>query len=88
MSRTMLYLFLAGAATGATVALLMAPRSGAETRRRLKQTGDHLAEKASRVGSAISVAYRTATSAGNEGFVRASDGSPARASASIAPPHH
>lgn len=88
MSRTMLYLFLAGAATGATVALLTAPRSGAETRRRLKQTKDHLVVKASRVGSAFSEAYRSATAAGKGGFVRTSDGSPARASASIAPPHH
>lgn len=88
MSRTMLYLFLAGAATGATVALLMAPRSGAETRRKLKQTTDHLARQASRVGSAIGVAYRTATTAGKEAPVRAIEGSTARASASIAPPHH
>lgn len=88
MSRTMLYVFLAGAAAGATVALLTAPHSGAETRRKLKQTKDHLANKASRVGSAISEAYRSATTAGKEGFVRTINGAPARASASIAPPHH
>lgn len=32
--------FLAGAAVGATVALLLAPHSGAETRRRLKAKAD------------------------------------------------
>src|SRR5262245_10670406 len=80
MNRTLLYFFLAGAATGATVALLTAPQSGAETRRKLKQAKEHLADRASRVGSAISEAYRSATTAGKEGFVRTMNGSPARAS--------
>jgi len=86
--RTLLYFFLAGAATGATVALLTAPQSGAETRRKLKQAKEDLAGRASRVGSAISEAYRSATTAGKEGFVRTMNGAPARASASIASPHH
>jgi len=88
MSRTWLYFFLAGAATGATVALLTAPQSGAETRRKLKQAKEHLADRASRVGSAISEAYRSATTAGKEGFVRTMNGSPARASGSISASNH
>jgi gas vesicle protein len=84
----MLYFFLAGAATGATVALLTAPQSGAETRRKLKQARQDLTNRASRVRSAISEAYRSATTAGKEGFVRTMNGSPAGASASIATSHH
>ncbi len=87
-SRTLLYCFLAGAATGATVALLTAPRSGAETRRKLKQAREDLADRASRVGLAISGAYRSATTAGKEEFVRTMNGPPARASTSIAEAHH
>jgi gas vesicle protein len=87
-SRTLLYFFLAGAATGATVALLTAPQSGAETRRKLKQAKEHLADRASRVGSAIGEAYRSASTAGKEGFVRTMNGSPARASGSIAASNH
>ena len=87
MSRTMLYFFLAGAAAGATVALLTAPQSGAETRRKLRLTKDQLAHKASRVGSAISEAYRSATTAGKDGFVRTLNGAPARAAAPTAPHH-
>ncbi|HKQ96251.1 MAG TPA: YtxH domain-containing protein [Candidatus Polarisedimenticolia bacterium] len=84
MTRTAIYLFLAGAAAGATVALLTAPRSGAETRRRLRQTKDQLADRVTRVGSAITEAYRSASSAGKEGFVRTMKGSSPRAAASIA----
>lgn len=42
----MLFAFLAGAAVGAATALMFAPASGAETRRRLKKTTHDVAEKA------------------------------------------
>jgi gas vesicle protein len=84
-SRTLLYFFLAGAATGATVALLTAHQSGAETRRKLKQTKDQLTDRASRVSSAITEAYRSATTAGKEGFVRTMNGAQ---SVSIPSSHH
>lgn len=87
-TKTVLYLFLAGAAAGATVALLTAPQSGAETRRKLKQAKDQLAVRASRVGSAIGEAYRGAKSAGREGFVRTMNGAPVGATSPIAGPHH
>src|SRR5213593_1654793 len=51
-SRTMLY-FLAGITAGAAVALLTAPQSGRETRRKLKQVKDDVTDRASRVGAAI-----------------------------------
>ena len=83
-----MYFFLAGAVTGATVALLTAPQSGAETRRKLKQAKEKLADRASRVGSAIGEAYRSATSAGKEGFARTMNESPVRDSASVSASHH
>ncbi|HEV8120682.1 MAG TPA: YtxH domain-containing protein [Candidatus Polarisedimenticolia bacterium] len=70
MSNTrIMMLFLAGAATGAAVALLTAPQSGRETRRKLKQATDDLVKQASRVGSAVQEAYRRGTEAGKEAFV-------------------
>ena len=65
MMKTVL-LVLGGAAIGATAALLTAPMSGVETRRKLKQVGDDLAERASRVVPVIQEAYRKATVAGKE----------------------
>jgi gas vesicle protein len=63
-------LFLAGAATGAAVALLTAPQSGRDTRRKLKQVTDDLADRAARVPPALQAAYRRATEAGKEAFVQ------------------
>ncbi|MFO0584288.1 MAG: YtxH domain-containing protein [Anaeromyxobacter sp.] len=53
---TVLLAFLGGAAVGAAVALLLAPRSGAETRKRL-------AGKASEAGDAVSRGARVAQEA-------------------------
>jgi gas vesicle protein len=61
--------FLAGAATGAAVALLTAPRSGRDSRRKLRFLTEELAEKAARVPPAVQAAYRKATQAGKEAFV-------------------
>jgi len=62
--------FLAGAATGATVALLTAPQTGRDARRKLKQATDDLASRAARVPPALQAAYERATEAGKEAFVR------------------
>ena len=86
-SRTMLY-FLAGVTAGAAVALLTAPQSGRETRRKLKQAKDDFTERASRVGKAIGEAYRRAAEAGKEGFVHELNGTSARDSRPSASSHH
>lgn len=64
-------LFLGGAALGATAALLAAPMSGRDTRRKLKQLSGDLAQRASRVAPAIG----KATVAGKDAFVQAWNGS-------------
>jgi gas vesicle protein len=76
--------FLAGAATGAAVALLTAPQSGRDTRRKLKQISEDLADRAARVPPALQAAYRQATEAGKEAFVHTYE-EPAAASSSA---HH
>ena len=81
-------LFLAGAATGATVALLTAPQSGRETRRKLKKAAEDLANQASRVVPAIQKAYRQATDAGKEAFVHTMNGPSAQVSESDRSLHH
>jgi gas vesicle protein len=80
-------LFLGGAAIGATVALLTAPQSGRETRKKLKQVSGDLAHRASRVAPAIQQAYRKATSAGKEAFVQAMNGSEVKSQTIDVPLH-
>jgi gas vesicle protein len=81
-------LFLAGAATGAAVALLTAPQSGQETRRKLKRATDNLIKQASRVGPAIQQAYQRATEAGKEAFVHRMNSPSAHAPDSVHSLHH
>ena len=76
-------LLLAGAATGAAVALLSAPQSGRETRRKLKQATGDLASRASRVASALQKAYVRGTEAGKEAFVSTLNSPSMRASDSV-----
>jgi gas vesicle protein len=64
-------LLLGGAAIGAAVALLTAPTSGVETRRKLKKVSGDLADRASRVAPAIQHAYKKASAAGKEAFAQA-----------------
>jgi gas vesicle protein len=52
------------------VALLTAPQSGRDTRRKLKHLTEDLADRAARVPPALQAAYRRATEAGKEAFVR------------------
>ena len=47
---------LTGAAVGATAALLVAPRSGRETRQRIKAFARKTGEKATRIPTALSAA--------------------------------
>ena len=68
--------FLAGAATGAAVALLTAPQSGRDTRRKLKQVTDDLADQARRVPPALQAAYQRATEAGKEAFIQSFEAPP------------
>ena len=65
--------FVLGAAAGATLALLTAPRSGRETRERLKGTSFDLRETAERVPAAIRRAGARAVKAGQEAFEQARD---------------
>jgi gas vesicle protein len=60
--------FLAGAATGAAVALLMAPQSGTESRTMIKGWAHDAQDKAARVPRAVKSAYSEATSAAKKAF--------------------
>jgi len=79
--------FLFGAATGAAIALLTAPQSGRETRRKLKEFTDDLAERAARVPAAAKAAGREAASTAREAFVRGLE-EPAIASTETRDTHH
>ena len=80
--------FLAGAATGAAVALLTAPQSGRDTRRKLKGLTEDLASRAARVPPAIQAAYQRATQAGKEAFVRTLEEPVSPRSTTIQPSQH
>lgn len=73
--------FLAGAVTGAAVALLTAPQSGRETRSRLKGLAMDAAGRAPHMPEALSSAYTRASKAARQAFnealeERASSGGP------------
>jgi YtxH-like protein len=63
--------FLAGAVSGAVVALLTAPRSGSETRARLKHIARGAAGRAVRVPPVLNDAYTRAAEAARRAFVEA-----------------
>jgi len=63
--------FLAGAVSGAVVALLTAPRSGRETRDRIKDLARDAAGKTVRVPPALNGAYSRAAEAARRAFVEA-----------------
>jgi len=63
--------FVLGAAAGATIALLTAPRSGRETRERLKGFSSDLGESLDRVPGAIRKAGSRAVKAGQAAFEQA-----------------
>jgi gas vesicle protein len=65
--------FVLGAAAGATIALLTAPRSGREARKRLKGTSFDLGKTIERVPGAIRRAGSRAVKAGQAAFEQARD---------------
>ena len=65
--------FVLGAAAGVTITLLTAPRSGRETRERLKGTSFDLGETIERVPGAIRRAGSRAVKAGQAAFEQARD---------------
>ncbi|HVP66727.1 MAG TPA: YtxH domain-containing protein [Anaeromyxobacteraceae bacterium] len=68
---SVLLAFLTGAAVGGIVALLLAPRSGPETRRRLVEMSDEAREKLGRVPVAVREAEKAAVSAFNDTMKKA-----------------
>ena len=60
--------FLAGAATGAAVALLTAPQSGSETRGTIHAWSREAGGKAARLPEALRHAYREASRAAGKAF--------------------
>ena len=79
--------FVLGAATGAAIALLTTPQSGRETRRKLKEFADDLADRASRVPTAMRAAGREAAATAREAFARGLE-EPAVASSVSRDAHH
>ena len=67
----LLIAFLAGAAAGAAVAYLTAPRAGRELREDLKGWAGDVREKATRVPHAVREAYSKASEAAKTAFVEA-----------------
>lgn len=65
--------FLAGAATGALVALLTAPRPGRETRDRVRALAEDVVDRSARVPSALNQAYARAAKAARQAFVESLD---------------
>lgn len=63
--------FLAGAVTGACVALLAAPQSGTETRGAIRGWARDAGGKATRLPEALRRAYREATHAARQAFNQA-----------------
>lgn len=65
--------FLAGAATGAAVTLLTAPRTGRETRRRVRALAEAVSGKTARVPLTLNGAYARAARAARQAFVESLD---------------
>jgi gas vesicle protein len=70
---TILLAFLAGAVTGAAVALLTAPQSGRETRSRLKGLARDAVRGAARATPRLNDAYTRAARAARQAFSEALD---------------
>jgi gas vesicle protein len=65
-----LLIFVAGAAAGAAVALLTAPRSGRETREKLREYAKIAGDKATRLPEAVSEAATRGAAAAKESFAK------------------
>jgi len=77
----MLITLLVGAAAGAAIALLTAPRSGRETRQALQEWGREVRDKAVKLPHAVRHASERATQAGKEAFRESMDAEAARSDA-------
>ncbi len=73
-------MFALGTTAGAVVALLTAPRSGKETRRRLRSSLQQVREKASNVSGSLSDSFGRGTEALRDGVINAFDKDPPHAS--------
>ena len=69
----MILAFIAGAATGAAVALLTAPRTGRETREKVRALTSDVTGKTARVPLALNEAYARAARAARQAFVESLD---------------
>lgn len=65
------FAFLGGAAVGAGVALLMAPTSGEETRKKIQELANQQKDKAARVPKALKSAYAQASEVAKDAFSEA-----------------
>ena len=65
--------FVGGAAAGATMALLLAPKSGEQTRRQLKDLASTSKDKVAKVPRAIKDAYSHAQGMAKDAFSSAYD---------------
>jgi hypothetical protein len=72
-------MFALGTTAGAIVALLTAPRSGKETRRRLQDTLQQVKEKAGNVRASMAKSYTREADALKDGVITAFDKDPVRA---------
>jgi len=63
--------FISGAAIGATVALMFAPKTGAQTRRRIIESVKRNRDKLSYLPPALKNAYSSATEAARDAFIQA-----------------
>jgi len=85
---TVLLAFLAGAVTGAAVALLTAPLSGRETRSRLKGLARDAAGRAPHLPEALSAAYERASRAARQAFNETLEGRPSSGGPRLGPGGH
>ena len=80
--------FLAGAVSGAVVALLTAPRSGRETRDRLRQVAEDAVGETARVPSRLNDAYARAARAAQQAFLESFEAQTHEASVPPGPGRH
>ena len=80
--------FIAGAATGAAVALLTAPRTGRETRDRVRALAGDVAGRTPRAPLALTEAYGRAARAARQAFVESLDAAAGARGAGTGPRDH
>ena len=73
----LLLAFLGGAAAGAAVAYLTAPRSGAELRQSISDSYSKKRDEVARLPTALRAGYNAGTAAARESFADSNDHDPA-----------